>query len=155
MKRFESITSGPWQRSDGYIYEGACSGKWYTTRDRELVKAKLGTPITALGFAKWYPIHLRIYYLDDQNRITEYCWTREEWEWERMIPSPSMAANTRLACYGWTVGESATGGAHHINIFYQKSDTVLSTISYDERSNNWIAAEVGFLWGHPRILPRR
>jgi hypothetical protein len=59
-----------------------------------------------------------------------------------------MAANTRLACYGWTVGDNATGEARHINIFYQKSDTILSTISYDEYSFKWAAAEVGLLWGY-------
>jgi hypothetical protein len=48
-----------------------------------------------------------------------------------------MSANTRLACCGW--GE---GVGTHINVYYQKDDATLSTISYSG-SGGWAAGDGG------------
>jgi hypothetical protein len=73
----------------------------------------------------------------------EHCWTGWGWTAGAVLPSPSVSANTRLACCGWSDGSGA-----HINVYYQKSDTMLSTISYSGPSG-WTAGESGgILWGY-------
>jgi len=53
-----------------------------------------------------------------------------------------MASNTRLASCGWSDGSGA-----HLNVYYQKSDGVLSKISYSD-SSGWTAGEGALLSGY-------
>lgn len=131
--------SGPltylyYQRTDGYIYESRIEFISGWESETRVVKAKMGSPLSAIAFASWYPAGIRLYYLDDvdgEDRLMEHRRAGTKWASGGTLPTSSIALNTRIASCGW--GDELS---HTIIVYYQNADMTLSALEYSP-SQQW------------------
>jgi len=117
------------QRTDGFVYEAqydSNAGGFHTVTS--LFPAKIGTSLAAVVINQ-SPLQIRVFYQDPNYAIQEQVFDGSTWTQGDGLPSDDASPITSLGAAAWNV--SGTTG---IRVYYQKLDTTLGEIIFD---NTW------------------